>query len=298
MRIIGDEEVRAAPVAVVVDAAREALLQFGRGELAAPPRTRSELGSFDYVYTAGALADGTSGFRAYRAGQPAGDQLVAVWDSEGRLTGLVVGDELGARRTGALGAVAADALARPDAATVGLVGTGQQAWTQLWALTAIRDIDRVRVYSPNPRHRRDFAARAQAELGVETSPVDGAAAAVRGADIVVLATRSTTPVIASADVDPGVHLTTVGPKTQDAHETPPELAAAAAVLTCDAPQQAAAYAEPFFTGTTPLASLADVLLGLAPGRQHSNDITMHCSVGLAGSEILLARRLLNGHTGE
>jgi hypothetical protein len=122
MLVLDDNDVRAAPASVVVDAAREALLQFGRGELIAPPRTRAELGNVDYIYTVGALADGTSGFRAYRAGQRAGDQLVAVWDPDGQLTGLVIGDELGARRTGALGAVAADALARPDANTVGLIG--------------------------------------------------------------------------------------------------------------------------------------------------------------------------------
>lgn len=133
---------------MVVAAAREALLQAARGELDAPPRVRTELGSLDYVFTAGALADGSSGFRAYRAGQPAGDQLVAVWDADGALTGLVVGEELGARRTGALGAVAGDALARPDAHTVGLVGTGRQAWAQLWALAAVRDLRQVRVYSP------------------------------------------------------------------------------------------------------------------------------------------------------
>ncbi len=169
MRVLNDDDVRAAPASMVVAAAREALLQAARGELDAPPRVRTELGSLDYVFTAGALADGSSGFRAYRAGQPAGDQLVAVWDADGALTGLVVGEELGARRTGALGAVAGDALARPDAHTVGLVGTGRQAWAQLWALAAVRDLRQVRVYSPSEQHREDFAARARSELGFVAS---------------------------------------------------------------------------------------------------------------------------------
>lgn len=71
-----------------------------------------------------------------------------------------------------------------------------------------------------------------------------------------------------------------------------QLVTAAAVLTCDSPEQAAAYPEPFFTESTPLVSLADVLLGVAPGRRNRDDITMHCSVGLAGSEVLLAQCLL------
>lgn len=275
MQILNNEDVRAAPASAVVAAAREALLQAGRRELVAPPRGRIELGSVDYVFTAGALADGTSGFRAYRAGQPAGDQLVAVWDALGCLTGVVVGDELGARRTGALGAVAVDALARTDAHTLGLVGTGRQAWTQQWAVAAVRDLKQVRVYSRSKQHREDFAATA-----------------VRDADIVVLATRSTEPVIEAADVAIGAHVTTVGPKFRDSHEAPLQLLTAAAVLTCDSPEQAAAYPEPFIIDSTSLVSLADVLLGVAPGRRSRDDITVHCSVGLAGSEVLLAQHLL------
>lgn len=189
-------------------------------------------------------------------------------------------------------APSADALARPDAHTVGLVGTGRQAWAQLWALAAVRGMRQVRVYSPSVQHREGFVARARAELGLAASASSDAASAVCDADIVVLATRSTEPVIEAADVAIGAHVTTVGPKFRNSHEAPLQLATAAAVLTCDSPEQAAAYPEPFFTGSTPLTSLADVLLGVAPGRRNRDDITMHCSVGLAGSEVLLAQRLL------
>lgn len=294
MRVLTDDDVRATSASTVVAAAREALLQVAQGVLAAPRRARIGLGELDYVFTAGGLADGTSGFRAYRSGQPAGDQLVAVWDAAGHLTGLVVGDELGARRTGALGAVAVDLLARPEAAVVGLVGTGRQAWAQLWALTAVRDLTQVRVYSRDEQHRRSFAARASDELDLVVSPTEDAASAVCDADIVILATRSTTPVIEVADIADGTHVTTVGPKFRDGHETPLELLTAAAVVTCDSPTQAAAYPEPFFADPTALASLADVLLGVSEGRRHRDDITVHCSVGLAGSEVLLAQRLLAG----
>lgn len=293
MKVVTDDDVRKVPAAVVVGAAREALRQFGRSELLAPPRARTELGAIDYVYTAGALADGTSGFRAYRAGQPAGDQIVAVWEPSGRLSGLVVGDELGARRTGALGAVATDVLARPEANHVAVIGTGAQAWTQIWALASIRTLSKVSVHSRTRDHREDFAARVSKELGLNVEAVADPAAAVRDADIIVLATRSTTPVINAADVAPGTHVTTIGPKSDSDHETPLGLVEASTLISCDSPAQAAAYPEPFFTGSTPLVSLADVLLGITPGRQNSEDITLHCSVGLAGSEILIARRILN-----
>lgn len=293
MKVVTDDDVRKVPATVMVGGAREALLQFGRAEMLAPPRARTELGSIDYVYTAGALADGTSGFRAYRAGQPAGDQIVAVWEPSGRLSGLVVGDELGARRTGAIGAVATDVLARPDADHVAVIGAGAQAWTQIWALASIRSLDKVSVHSRSRQHREDFAARVSAELGLNAEAVADPGAALRVADIIVLATRSTTPVIDMADVAPGTHVTTVGPKSQFGHEAPLGLVEASALITCDAPAQAAAYPEPFFTGSTPLVSLAEVLLGTAPGRQNTEDITLHCSVGLAGSEVLIARKILD-----
>ena len=291
MRVLDDDDVRAAPASTVVAAARE--LSCRPAAVSLPPRHgRAPNWAADYVFTAGGLADGTSGFRAYRAGQPAGDQLVAVWDAAGRLTGVVVGDELGARRTWALGAVAVDALSRADAHTLGLVGTGRQAWAQLWAVAAVRELTQVRVYSPTEQHRTDFAARARAELDLAASATSDAAAAVHDADIVVLATRSTEPVIDATDIAAGAHVTTVGPKSRDGHEAPAQLLTAAAVRTCDSPAQAAAYAEPFFTDPTSLVSLAEVLLGAAPGRRTSDDITVHCSVGLAGSEVLLAQRLL------
>jgi ornithine cyclodeaminase/alanine dehydrogenase-like protein (mu-crystallin family) len=293
VRILTDVDVRAAPAAAVVAAAREALERFAEGQLLAPPRVMSDLGvGWGYVFTVGAQAGGVSGFRAYRVGDNPGDQMVAVWDESGTLTGVVVGDEIGARRTGALGAVAADALARPEAEVIGVVGSGRQAWTQLWALTAVRSPSSVRVYSPASQHREAFAARARDELHLPARAVAGAADAVRDADIVLIATRSARPVIAAHDVSPGAHVTTVGPKSRSRHEIPIELVDAAAVVTCDSPVQAQSYQEPFFTDPTALISLGDVLIGRSRGRQHPEEVTLHCSVGLAGSEVMLAQQLL------
>ncbi|MER5388019.1 NAD(P)-binding domain-containing protein [Saccharopolyspora sp. NPDC002686] len=274
---------------------REALREHAARRLAAPPRVRCPLDSLDYVFTAGGLAEGVSGFRAYRAGRPAGDQLVAVWDAHGILTGVVVGDELGARRTGALGAVAADVLARQDSRVAAIIGTGHQAWTQLWALRAVRPLREIRVYSRDPRRRDAFAARAATELSLPASSAACAADAVQGADIVVLATNAKAPVLDAADIAPGTHVTTVGPKTRDSHETPLELVGTCGLITCDSPEQARDYQGQFFTGSATLVSLADVIAGRVPGRSHDDEITLHCSVGLAGTEVLLADHLLRAH---
>ena len=263
-RVLGDADVRARLTpALAVEAAIRALVDAHRGLLAAPPRTSAALGSVSLVFTAGGYVDGASGFRAYGTWPGESDQVVLVWNGRGRLAGIVTGAELGARRTGALGAASAAALARRDARTVGVVGSGRQAWTQLWALTAAVQADDVRVFSPTAAHRDAFAGRARTELELAAATVDSAEAAVRGSDVVILATRAERPVVDAVWVDPGTHVITVGPKTMSAHETPVALADRAEVVVSDSPQQASAYGEPFFT-RRPLVHLGAVLGATSP----------------------------------
>jgi len=103
-----------------VRGARRALVDAHRGVLAAPPRLHADLGERGLVFTAGGYLDGPVGFRVYGLWPGDSDQAVLVWDGTGRLAGCVVGTEIGARRTGALGGAAVDALAGADAATLGI----------------------------------------------------------------------------------------------------------------------------------------------------------------------------------
>jgi ornithine cyclodeaminase len=292
-RLLFDEDVEARLTpALAVEGARMALVGAHRGELHAPPRVQADLGSRALVFTAGGLPDGAAGFRVYQTGAGEADQVVVVWATDGGLAGCIVGQTLGAARTGALGAAAVDALALPGAEIVGVVGSGRQAWTQLWALTAVRRIARVRVHSPTEAHREHFVERARTELGLDAAAVPAAREAVEGAQIVLLATRSETPVIETAWVSPGAHVNTVGPKAAGACETPPGLAEAAAVVVSDSPAQAEAYGAPFFTSRE-LVHLGAVIAGDAPGRTSETDVTLYASTGLAGSEVVIARSLLD-----
>jgi alanine dehydrogenase len=98
-------------------------------------------------------------------------------------------------------------------------------------------------------------------------------------------------------VPPGAHVATVGPKTVSAHELPTELVSRASIVACDSPAQARSYEEPFFTGDAELVDLADLVSGRARSRRAPDEITLYCSVGLAGSEGALAARLLTGSRG-
>jgi ornithine cyclodeaminase len=291
VQIITDADVaRSCTASRAVRVMRQAIAAHADGRLAAPPRAYTQLEAGPMVYTAGALRRRVHGVRIYDyAGS---EQAVAVWNSEtGRLVALAVGDELGRRRTGAIGAVAIDALARPDASTLGIVGTGDQAWAQVWAATAVRHWRRVTVYGRRFSAREAFAARCRDDLLVEAVAVESAERAVRGRDVVVIATNSSTPVIDMSWISPGTHVTTLGPKTVTAHEMPLDLADQADVLVTDSLSQIRAYPEPYALPTDRMLELSAVLAGTAPGRRSRDQITVFCSVGLAGTEVVLAADL-------
>jgi ornithine cyclodeaminase/alanine dehydrogenase-like protein (mu-crystallin family) len=288
---------RALSPRMAVDAVRAALSAQQAGGLSAPPRVPVGLAGGDLVFTAGRLAGVGYGFRVYDTMPTSGaDQLTVVFDDRtGEVLGVAGGTWLGAARTGAIGAVAVDLLADPAAATVGVVGTGTQAWSQLWALRAVRSLREARVYSRDPQRRERFAQRCRDELDLAAEPVAGAREAVADADLVVLATTSGTPVIEADWVRPDAHVTTVGPKEVGRHECPVELAARAGLLVTDSLAQLDRYAHPYFLAGTPerdrMVSLAAVQ-ARAVTRPDATT-TLFCSVGLAGTEIAVAAALFS-----
>ncbi len=118
-------------------------------------------------------------------------------------------------RVGAANGLAARYLARPDAADVALIGSGWQAGTQLAALRCVRDVKRVRIYSPNAANREAFAAAARAD-GVNITPVASAEQCVRGADIILSATSSMVRTIEPEWLVPGVHASCIKAQEVDA----------------------------------------------------------------------------------
>ncbi len=112
-------------------------------------------------------------------------------------------------RVGGGAGLGAKYLAREDAHVVGMIGSGGMARTYLQAFASVRDIRKVRVYSPTKAHREEYAAEMAAKLGIEVEPVSSAEDAVRGADIVSTCTDSNLAVIDAAWLEPGMHVTDV-----------------------------------------------------------------------------------------
>ena len=112
-------------------------------------------------------------------------------------------------RTGAAGGVGVKHLARADARSVGLLGSGPQAKTQLTAALAVRPVTNVKVFSPTPKHCDSFAREMSRKLNVEIRSVKTPKEAVEGADIVITATNSQSPVFEGAWLQEGTHVTSM-----------------------------------------------------------------------------------------
>jgi ornithine cyclodeaminase len=290
--LLGDDDLqRLLPPERALSLVRAAVIDLDRGRLVEPPRVAADVGAGHLTFTCGAVPGSWVGYRSYRAPGDAGDEQVVVVtdDPSGRVRALYAGQHLGPLRTGALGALAIDALAPLGPVSLAVVGAGRQAWAQLRAIHAARRIESLRVHSRTPAHRQSLADRASAELGVPALAGDTARAAVEGADVVVLATSSPVPVVEAAWLAAASVVSTLGPKQVHRHEFPPALTAGASLLVTDSLAQLAAYDPPAVVVASGeldrVRSLGSVVAG-GPARRGSGP-AVFLSVGLAGTEAYL-----------
>jgi ornithine cyclodeaminase/alanine dehydrogenase-like protein (mu-crystallin family) len=112
-------------------------------------------------------------------------------------------------RVGAANGLGIKYLARRNARTVGILGSGWQAGAQLMAACAVRDIETIRCFSPNAQNRETFAAETSALLGVEVIPVSQPEEAIKGADIAMCATNSIDHIFFERWIEPGMHVSSI-----------------------------------------------------------------------------------------
>ncbi|MFC3862065.1 ornithine cyclodeaminase family protein [Deinococcus antarcticus] len=286
MKLLTDADVQRFPRAEAVEVMHRAVLAAARGELTSPAR----LHAADVTFTVGGTPD-VFGFRAYHTRDtPFHDQVVVVWDNSGRVAGVVVGTELGPLRTSALGVLATGTLARSDASRLGLIGSGVQARHHALTLASVRELSQVLIYSRQEASRERLAAELRA-AGLPAQATNSAAEVCAASDLLTLATNSSTPVIQSEWVRPGTHVCTLGPKEEHRHEFPPELARRAAIVVTDSLPQLRGYPGGHMLAGEDVRSL-DACLPDDVKRQ-PDDITLFLSVGLAGTEVLLAQAMLH-----
>jgi ornithine cyclodeaminase len=275
------------------------------GKLIAPPRFSVGLKNGSLVFTVGADTKNSNaiGFRVYdtfKSDSPDRTQLVAVFDSRsGAFRGIVMGVLIGALRTAAINALAIKYMARSDAKCLGVLGSGLQARTHATAAAVVRHFERASVYSPTDKNRQAFARELNDKTGIPTRALSSAEDVVREADVLICATNSRKPVLDAGWLKPGMHINTIGPKIKGTNELPIEAARKSDYIVTDSLQQVdeyKSYSTPFFLHDTPergrMVELDELVVGKSIGRSSSDELTLFCSVGLAGTEVILANEAL------
>jgi ornithine cyclodeaminase/alanine dehydrogenase-like protein (mu-crystallin family) len=203
-------------------------------------------------------------------------------------------------RTAAVSAVATRELARAEARVLGILGSGVQGEAHLHALARVREFAQIRIYSPNREHVADLVERAHVVYGDGPPEVIAAAdaeQAVRGADVVVVATSSREPVLRHDWLAPGAHVNAVGASSLATRELDVETVAAAALF-CDSRESLRGEAGEFrlalergaISGEDHVrAELGEVLAGLRPGRRSEDELTLFRSLGLAAEDLAAAQ---------
>ena len=210
---------------------------------------------------------------------------------------ILDGASLTAIRTGAASGLATDLLARADATTAAVIGTGVQARTQLEAVCCVRSIREVRVFGRNREAAERFAHEMSQQLGITVQRTDSPAAALKAADVICTATPSTAPVFADTEVPPGAHINAVGSFRPDMLEVPAATVCRARVVVDhreSAYEEAGDLLAPLNAGLIQKAhfgtELGEIVLGKAPGRGTADNITLFKSVGVAIQDLCAAAR--------
>jgi len=217
----------------------------------------------------------------------------------GGLEAILDGRLITEMRTAAVSAVSVDLLARSGPATLAILGSGVQARSHLQALSLVRPLSHVRVWSRRSDHALQFVRAMHAEVSCPVSAVHSAEDAVKGADLVVTATSATEPVLHGSALEPGMHLAVVGSSSPRMRELD-----GAAVARCrvwaDSRDAAAVEAGDLVLARREgaigddhlVGELGDVVNGLS-GRRTPEEITMFKSLGLAVEDIATARVVLD-----
>ncbi len=306
MRIYSADEVwAAAPMPAAIAAMRSAFIALSEGQATVPLRSALPVsGGVTLTMPAYIHGAAVSAVKVVSvcAGNPARGLPVVVGgvlvlDAEtGVPLALLDGAAVTAIRTGAASGLATDLLARVDASALGVIGAGVQARTQIEAVCAVRPIKTIRIYSPN--NALALVEELRGRYPADIQAVGGAAEAVEGADIIVTATNSATPVFPAEAIKPGTHINGVGSYTHTMQEVPAEIVAQAR-LVVDHLLSAWAEAGDLIiardSGLIDAAAVVEigaVAAGRAAGRVTTGDITFFKSVGNAVQDAALAELVL------
>src|SRR5882762_1242801 len=292
-RLLTEDDVKAVvTMDDLIDTMTSALERFSTGRVVQPVRTVIAVTGDHGLFAAMPAFIGGSRSRE-GADQALGAKLVTVFggnaargldshlativllDPEtGALLALLDGRYITEARTAAVSAVSSRLLARRNAASLAIIGSGVQARSHLEALARVHTLRQATVWSPNAARRDAFVARA-AGSPCPVNGVEHAGEAIVGADVIVLATSSPTPVVESGWVKPGAHVISVGACRPTQREIDPALTARARLFVD--------------SRVAALVEAGDVVMGIQEGRFGADHIVAELGE-LIADEALAGRR--------
>ncbi len=304
-RVLSMAEVRRLlSVEEAIELQRDAFLAMARGKTTAAPNSWLRLpGDQRGWLKLLAAHDETSGglgvkvlarFPRNPPGRNLGSLLLLIDDQDGSPLAVMDSVYITAVRTAAGAAVATEALARPEPASMAMIGTGVLAWYSVLAHRHhVPSLEKLRVYSRSPERRDAFAERVRREVGLEIEAVATVGDAVAGADVLITATNSPEPVLAREHVTAGQHVNAIGLRT----EITPEAVAACRVIgdgreeTLNDGKFSVALAAGAVREEDLGPDLGEVLDG-RPGRTSPDEITLFDSSGVAIQDLACAVHVL------
>ncbi|MGA7917051.1 MAG: ornithine cyclodeaminase family protein [Candidatus Acidiferrales bacterium] len=255
--------------------------------------------SYLHYMAAADAVTGYMGLKMYTSAKEGLRFLVPLFDAQsGDLLALIEADYLGQMRTGAASGVATRLMARADANTVGIIGTGLQARTQLEAIASVRPIASVRAFGRNAERRERFAKEMTEQLGLPVAAVGSAEEAVRDVAIAVTSTTSTSPVLEGRWLKTGMHINAIGANFPQKHELDGEAVRRCDIIAVDSREQSKMEAGDLIQmygddkrRWDSVSELAEIVAGTIPGRVNAEQITLFKSNGIASEDIVVAGRI-------
>jgi ornithine cyclodeaminase/alanine dehydrogenase-like protein (mu-crystallin family) len=297
MRFIDREEVhRRLTYERCIPIVRDAMIAFSRGETKQLLRTIIPLADGRMF----GIMPGAMGPRAvfgaklisvfpenFSKGIQSHQGLIILFDPEtGAPVCCVHAGELTAIRTAAASAVATDALARPNASHLALLGYGEQATTHARAIAKVRKLESIKVWGRDPNRAQAFAQSTQNELNIPVSPAPTVQEAVAQTDIICTVTSAYDPILKAAWGQPGTHINAVGSSYAGPAEIDNDLVVRSRFIADSREgvlQQGAEFLRAKSAGLITddhiAAEIGQVLSGQIEGRRNPEEITIYKSLG-------------------
>ncbi len=308
MKVLTAKEIEAIGMPTAIELMREAFQLLSAGKVKVPLRTsietddKSGMALFMPSYVPEWKLFGLKVVSVFGGNTPPipviHGQMLVMDATNGSVVAMLDAPAVTALRTGAASGLATELLARPDASTLAIFGTGKQAWTQVAGVCAVRKISKVLVKGSSPANEAAFVRRVYEKYHVPTEYL-GPHSNLKQADIICTATTSHEPLFRFPDLKQGVHINAIGSYKPTMRELGEDVIAVSRLVVDQREaslHEAGELVIPIKTGQLTAdviyGELGEIVAG-KPGRTNAGDITAFKSVGNAIQDLAIGRHMVN-----